>query len=549
MMHHFHWAYPHPRPDADPEAIITLFNGQANLTFNDTGKNLALALPIITQLLAKRQNIVAIECMYPLSGQYDFLPRILFYLCVVFAILLRHRTWIAKVALGFVMSYSGTACIHLSILLGHYHFKFPINQDGFRTDPMDSTGFGDVDFWGIAPVVATSAIMLIPVLHWSSSHQWKEGRAVLLYWSYLIIVTFGVVVVYVFGWGKLWYVNRIESIALCNSDCNPRGPKLPSGQVIPFVATLDQYMECDCTDFCGLLSPRAPLRAKEGMVAHLVYDSTQKISCKDSYCDHGTQAAGWFQTAVFTLWAIAFGQSILAFICINSNTEAVRNRIFRIMNAGRRHMIMALFKGRRREHVLERFHLTESCDPKKPHRQMRRIFARLPAVIFYIVAFFGLFASPILFILSIILLEIFLSTANTSERSDAIGSWGPWVAAALVFIAALINKYHRPIAKIVSRQGRHIRYWIQYDAEDRRKKLKEDSDRAEASSPKSMTKSSWKHCRHTLEKSWWHLRIRWKAFWAWLNDPETLSAKEYAEPIKNRLASRPVFASPLNRMQ
>lgn len=68
MMHHFHWAYPHPRPDADPEAIITLFNGQANLTFNDTGKNLALALPIITQLLAKRQNIVAIECMYPLSG-------------------------------------------------------------------------------------------------------------------------------------------------------------------------------------------------------------------------------------------------------------------------------------------------------------------------------------------------------------------------------------------------------------------------------------------------------------------------------------------------
>lgn len=93
-----------PRVNTDPGAQITFFpNATINLQFHDTGQNLELGLSLMASLADKEKELMVVNCMYPLSGQYSHLPRFLFYAALVFAFLFRHRSWLAEAALGIVM--------------------------------------------------------------------------------------------------------------------------------------------------------------------------------------------------------------------------------------------------------------------------------------------------------------------------------------------------------------------------------------------------------------------------------------------------------------
>ena len=56
-------------------------------------------------------------CIYPISGQYGFLNRLLFYLLLVFALAVRKKTWLATAAAGTAMTYAATAAVHAFALL------------------------------------------------------------------------------------------------------------------------------------------------------------------------------------------------------------------------------------------------------------------------------------------------------------------------------------------------------------------------------------------------------------------------------------------------
>lgn len=56
-------------------------------------------------------------CIYPISGQYGFLNRLLFYLLMIFALVARRRTWLAAAALGTAMTYAASAAVHAFALL------------------------------------------------------------------------------------------------------------------------------------------------------------------------------------------------------------------------------------------------------------------------------------------------------------------------------------------------------------------------------------------------------------------------------------------------
>jgi len=53
-----------------------------------------------------------VNCAWPISGQYCLLNRILFYVLLVFAVLMRRSPWLVAGALASALSYSGTAAIH-----------------------------------------------------------------------------------------------------------------------------------------------------------------------------------------------------------------------------------------------------------------------------------------------------------------------------------------------------------------------------------------------------------------------------------------------------
>ncbi|KAK2787251.1 hypothetical protein FQN52_007340 [Onygenales sp. PD_12] len=58
-----------------------------------------------------------IICVYPMSGQYSFLLRLLYYASLVFAILGRYQRWLAMGALASALSYAGSTAIHAMALI------------------------------------------------------------------------------------------------------------------------------------------------------------------------------------------------------------------------------------------------------------------------------------------------------------------------------------------------------------------------------------------------------------------------------------------------
>lgn len=70
---------------------------QLNFLQGQDNSNL-LALPLIASLLNPKASRVLVECVYPLSGQYDTLPRIFFCLSLLFGFVFRHRNWVRHVA-------------------------------------------------------------------------------------------------------------------------------------------------------------------------------------------------------------------------------------------------------------------------------------------------------------------------------------------------------------------------------------------------------------------------------------------------------------------
>lgn len=57
-----------------------------------------------------------VSCVYPMSGQYRFLPRLLFYVSLIFAFTMRRSGWFTSIVLGLAMSYSATAFIHIIVI-------------------------------------------------------------------------------------------------------------------------------------------------------------------------------------------------------------------------------------------------------------------------------------------------------------------------------------------------------------------------------------------------------------------------------------------------
>ena len=56
-------------------------------------------------------------CAYAISGNYGFLPRLLYYVLLIFALILRKHTWLSPAALGVAMTYAATSCVHAFALL------------------------------------------------------------------------------------------------------------------------------------------------------------------------------------------------------------------------------------------------------------------------------------------------------------------------------------------------------------------------------------------------------------------------------------------------
>ena len=107
--------------------------------------------------------------MYPLSGQYGLLPRLLYYGLLIFSVVAHRQVWLIAGAMASALTYSGTTAIHAVILAS-------TARDWIL----------DLDAFGVWAIVSTGCLAVIPVLDWSRVLVESQFRPVFGFWGFLV---------------------------------------------------------------------------------------------------------------------------------------------------------------------------------------------------------------------------------------------------------------------------------------------------------------------------------------------------------------------------
>lgn len=149
-------------------------------------------------------NTQWVTCSYPVSGNYGWSPRYIFYGLILFTISMRKAAWIGTAALGSVMTYSATAAIHGVVLFairskiyqGHglkegYYMEVLVEgvseSDNTVSLPvLPMVWDGDTD--AALAITGTAFLTLLPMQYWSKTFQKSSAKGLLLLWSGLLLI-------------------------------------------------------------------------------------------------------------------------------------------------------------------------------------------------------------------------------------------------------------------------------------------------------------------------------------------------------------------------
>jgi hypothetical protein len=499
-----------------------------------------LALPLIASLLNPNASRVLIECVYPLSGQYDTLPRVLFYLSRRFGFIFRHRNWVCNdlayqklkirpiqlilrsvqvgdAILGTAMLYSAIAAIHFFVLQGTFQWGIAGGESSGPgaglIGPWDSTsakGGGDIDFWGVFPVLTVTGVMLAPILAWSSTFRKHEARPVIVIWAALVFAA--LIPALIRFWEYLhdgWSEAVLPSFAYCTETTKP-GCSSSDLDALDYF-TLEIYNKCNCVDFCGLLQPTAPMRTNVNMVAKLARQIAAGIICKrdlNGYCQDNT-ALTRLSLIVLVVWGFALIQGILAILQGRSTQSRVRNRIFKVLNVDFRTVRSIFYKGVAKDRLLAKHNKSRE---DKFYERCRRGLAKSIATAYYTTTAIGMIIYPATLIATIVLNEILLGIVPASEHSSSLGAWSPWAAAALIILASIGITWLPRIGANVKRMLRHFQF-----SDDRGKQEQEGNVRNHSLT--ATISDVPRHWSYRIEIAIWGLKTEWNELCEWWKDP------------------------------
>ncbi|KAK2780877.1 hypothetical protein FQN52_002028 [Onygenales sp. PD_12] len=531
---------PYPGNELDQNITLNLLdNNLASLIFkpspSDMNGTISFTLALADSVLGGSSFRIPVNCTYPLSGQYQYLPRLLYYLLLVFSLLFRRHTWLSTAALGTAMTYAATAAIHLFILASKFQFGNPpprepaygnfIKDLWADWDSNSSVAYGDVDVFGIYPILTTAGIMLTPILKWSSTIRKHRAQAIVVYWGILI---FAALVLNL----KLtsftdWDLNSPPSFVLCQNDSDPTCN--PDQEL-----TFEFYQRCQCIDFCSTLNPTAPLRSASNMVAWLAKGVTLKTLDGDGF------------------WNL-FGVNILVLIFVvvmgaiglvesQSSQAGVRNTIFKILNSDRNWWIKVLYEGEKEDLLLKSNSSGSNSTPNSPRlsTRIRLHVAKYVAASFTLLSFLVVIIVPAVFITNIVANELYIRLFPESEQKDAVGSWGTWVGAALVLFGAVIERYHGTwiisIKILWSIIWRHRRYT---KAEQRRSVHSTSHNMAQQETGLFFQEisSPFTHTLYSTKRMFRTAKFNIEEFKQWWANPKEKS-REFAPEIKARLKAK-----------
>jgi hypothetical protein len=420
-------------------AIQFLVENSQRVDVPNFGAKFALA----RTLLSDSYNSQSITCVYPISGSYDFLTRILFYLLLFFALLYRRHTWVAIAALGTAMTYSATTAIHALALLTQFGWT------NSPTNVQSSKAHGDPDIYGTYPVLLAAAVMFTPILNWSTNVRRDKAQIIMVLWGILSFAALVPVMIYVSNTtsGSMlhkWNLNTIGSLMLCPRLAAETDPTC----IPPIKLNAESYAACGCFDFCGLLGPSAPMRSGSKMVPWL----PNRISL-DSW---NIKAFSVFEywSEVFAAVIVCYGG--LGLIHSHFSLREMRNLIFRSF-CTRPGDCSALWKLSRTRNSIPKLVDYSTEDSNTGLRKAQVIFAKTVATFYFLVGVLIAIVCPPIFLVVIVNMEVIVMGQYAySEGNDAVGAWTTWVGAALVLVVAIILQYQDAWERFLLRSGERI---------------------------------------------------------------------------------------------
>ncbi|KAF2814957.1 uncharacterized protein BDZ99DRAFT_458915 [Mytilinidion resinicola] len=522
--------YAYPQTGNHHNVNLTILpNDLASLTFGAADQWVTTAFQLADFVLSNDTFRIPVFCVYPISSQYDVLPRALFYLLLILSLVFRRHTLLSTAALATTMTYSATAVIHVFALLAQYRFN---------TGPGDANSakeYGDVDLLAIFPILAAAGIMLAPILNWSTTIRRHRAQAIIIWWGILIFVGLVPAWIYMYGWGEKFDLDTLESFAACprtsDSQCD-FGPDWSFEHDFTYAL----FKRCNCVDFCATLSPTAPMRSGSNMVAWI----GRKISWQIGEGDRVWSL--WTFSWIVLIFIVLYG--IFGIIASRSSPASVRNAFFKFLSSGRRQWIQVLFEGRRQEKLLDKFHLTtHKPSPPTGLRRLRHHIAKYIAAGIYLGSVAGAMLSPAIFVTTVVSNELLLGMYPVSEHHDAVGAWAPWVSVGLVLFAAVMDRYFRPL--LISMRIALESLWsvVRYSALERREFASNVQTREtlrhrfakfnqEISIP-------FQHAWHRGIRLTWHARVKVAEFAWWWKNTEEASALNDREIRAWQKARRP----------
>ena len=217
------------------------------LTYDPSKTNMWAVGKTVDQLFRPSVFSYEQECVYAISGQYGFLPRLLYYLLLIFSLFLRKHLWLSTAALGAAMTYAATASVHAFALLQRFKYETPSFTDlDWISLPPDK--LGDLDLQAIFPILVAGSIMLTPILSFSTTVRKHEAHSVVIFWGILIfcalVPTFVIVIK---GVTPSIALSQLSTCIL-NASLDCTYEYLNNDGYGP---SLNLYQKCNCNDTCG----------------------------------------------------------------------------------------------------------------------------------------------------------------------------------------------------------------------------------------------------------------------------------------------------------
>jgi hypothetical protein len=132
-------------------------------------------------------------CAYPVSGQYCYAPRILYYVLIAAVVFIRKHAWLATGAAAYVMTYAAAASVHAVILCGIHASSTPLIDDspvelGHANYIWIRGRVLDLDTDATLAIVGVGFLMLLPMAVFSTTFQKSEAKPILAVWGILMLV-------------------------------------------------------------------------------------------------------------------------------------------------------------------------------------------------------------------------------------------------------------------------------------------------------------------------------------------------------------------------